>query len=876
MTSALMIMLATTLVSLAVAGEAPIASPAPLPAGVSAEAANLGPLDGPFRLDFAYPTVRGCDPALMDLQLVHGGMVIIGNDYTHDAMAAAVAAHKDQLAEIRGRKINAWVKFKEEAGIVNEAFLAAYTQFAALDDPTNFTITSDGDPAYAGEGRHPEKVTRYAMPRGNYRDMHLAKGRVNTFGTLLANYSYLTLPSAMKPGRTYRFAQRDGRSVGFVYHEDLTVSRALKVNQTGYSPKAGRKYAYLGLWQAGIGPIDFSAWNGKPFEVVDANTRKVVHRGRIALLAHDPMVAIQKAERPGAGEDLYELDLSELKEEGEFYLRVPGIGRSWPFLHHQDAIGRGFYIHLRGLFHQRAGHELEARYTGWPRPLAHAVAYVCDYAPETAYSNLPVNDFAAIRAYVKDHPNEVEWGEPGRGGVGGWYDAADFDRRWYHYDTVFDLLLAYELQPSAFTDGQENTYESGNRIPDILDEVAWGLLVWRNSQDEKGGIAGHVESPNHPDATGAMPDGRPHHDPAKMYVSRRTRGCSLSYAGAAAHLARLIKPFAPDEAAKWLDSAKRAWAFGIDPANRYAVDDYAGSGKPCHESDELIVIAGCEAGLELYLTTGDRACLERALAWYPDMRPLLKWPLKYVHQDYWWGFSDDPAIPAAIRAEVRASYVAAGDVVEGRTHEKFYRSPIDQRSPWPTTWGKATAVQDARALAMAYGMSRDRKYLDGIALACDWEQGANPLGLSWTSGIGCHYPWCFFNGESEEDGIVDPVPGLTVYGPTGGIPIDARRCGFNLMEYDSGKKAWKTLKRLQPDYVKVNGDDLCPDIPFWRGWVMDYHAAPEMQEYTVNETISPSVLAYAALLGDGWRPSERLKAMKPRDPKWLIGLWPTP
>ncbi|HYE05933.1 MAG TPA: glycoside hydrolase family 9 protein [Planctomycetota bacterium] len=848
---------------------------APLPEGVTASAANLGPADGAFRLDVTFPTVSGCDAGLMDVQVVHASLVIVGNDYTAETRAAARAARKAELDAIAAKKINAWSKFKETAAVFEPAFVAAYDQPERLDQATFFTIGSADDPRYAAR-LQPARVTRYAMPRGNFREFVEVRGRECTAGTLLANFSYVFLPQPMERGRSYTITQGDGRAITFLFHEDLTVSRALKVNQTGYAPGVGRKFAYLGAWHAGIGPVDLSAWDGKRFAVVDADTRAVVHEGRIALVAKDPTVAIQKQERPGAGEDIYELDLSALTARGEFYIRVDGLGRSWAFKHHPDAIGRAFWLHLRGLFHQRAGHELTASDTGWPRPLAHAAAYDADYAPESSLSAPPVKPFNAIDAHIKAHPHQPERAPTGRGGVGGWYDAADFDRRWYHYDTIFDLLLAYELNRDVFSDGQAATYDAGNRIPDILDEVAYGLLVWRNSQDDAGGVAGHCEQRCHPNSLAAMPTGRPHHDPERMFFSARTRGMSLSYAGPAAHLARLIEPFAPEQAAAWLASATRAYAFGMDEANHYQRDDYLGSGKPYRESDELIAVTGCAAALQLYLATREAPYLERAIALYPTMKPHLKWPLRFVHQDYWWAFGDDGALPAPIRDEVRRRYLAAGDQVEARTHERFYRSPIDQRSPWPTTWGKAAGTPDARALVMAYGLDRAAKFRDAIALACDWVQGCNPLGLSWTSGVGSNYPWCFFSGESEEDGIVDPVPGITVYGVTGGIPMGARRAGFNLMAWDGQAKTWSTLRRLQPDYVAVRDDDLCPHIPYWRGWVMDYHDAPEMQEYTVNETISPCVLAYAALLEPGWMPGPTLTGMKPRDPRFIVGLWPTP
>ncbi|MCB1135851.1 MAG: glycoside hydrolase family 9 protein, partial [Chlamydiia bacterium] len=66
---------------------------------------------------------------------------------------------------------------------------------------------------------------------------------------------------------------------------------------------------------------------------------------------------------------------------------------------------------------------------------------------------------------------------------GGWHDAADWDRRTQHLTCVLDLLNAYEIAPQKFLDGQLNIPESGNGIPDILDEAEYGLRVWLKSQN---------------------------------------------------------------------------------------------------------------------------------------------------------------------------------------------------------------------------------------------------------------------------------------------------------------------------------------------------------------------------------------------------------
>ncbi|MHC5057369.1 MAG: cellulase N-terminal Ig-like domain-containing protein [Planctomycetota bacterium] len=347
---------------------------------------NLGPRDRyPFRMDFSFPKYEGLDaPGHMDLQVVHGRLVIVGNDYTMQARERAYERRKAQLDAIRDQGGNAWVRYKKHAALLRESFIETYKEHEKLDDPAFFAISSANDPAYR-EGRPPEKVTRWCTSRGNLREFHIARGREVTAGNYLANFSYVTLPEPMKTGGVYRISQADGRKVTFAFHEDHTVNRAIKVNQTGYLPRAGRKYAYLGGWRGGMGPIRFDEWEGRPFEVVDADTRRVVHTGRVARLARDPRNRIGKREQASAGEDVYELDLSGLEARGEegddLYIRIRGVGRSWPFVHGRRAYGRAFYVHLRGLYHQRGGHELDPAHTAWPRPLAHAQAFLADYVP---------------------------------------------------------------------------------------------------------------------------------------------------------------------------------------------------------------------------------------------------------------------------------------------------------------------------------------------------------------------------------------------------------------------------------------------------------------------------------------------------------------
>ena len=53
---------------------------------------------------------------------------------------------------------------------------------------------------------------------------------------------------------------------------------------------------------------------------------------------------------------------------------------------------------------------------------------------------------------------------------GGYHDAADYDRRPTHIPIAHNLCRVYEMNPEAFIDKQFVIPESGNGIPDVLDE----------------------------------------------------------------------------------------------------------------------------------------------------------------------------------------------------------------------------------------------------------------------------------------------------------------------------------------------------------------------------------------------------------------------
>lgn len=177
-------------------------------------------------------------------------------------------------------------------------------------------------------------------------------------------------------------------------------------------------------------------------------------------------------------------------------------------------------------------------------------------------------------------------------------------------------------------------------------------------------------------------------------------------------------------------------------------------------------------------------------------------------------------------------------------------------------WGNTTMTNRSRALLIAYWLTKESKYREGAILNADSMLGNNPMGISWTTGLGYVYPIEIQHAVSELDGIKDPVPGITIYGVTGG------------MYWQLKNQVWESKK---PDgTIESFMNPKNREIPLWRSWSCHPHLNTPQCEFTVHETISSTIFTAALLMPDKWMPSKELKARHPRQDHLLFGFWYLP
>lgn len=734
---------------------------------------------------------------------------------------------------------------------------------AALDDTATYGIASDDDERFRAS-RAPSRVGRVLVGIGAAR--FAGSPEVD-----YVHYSYLELPEAMQTGRHYTVTVQGRKRATFLFDEDQTVSRAIKANQVGYLSNAPRKYAYLGCYLYEIGPMDCSAY--PEFQVIRASDGSVAIKGAVKLRDKNSRIVPQKKEQAkGAesdkvpplitGEDVYELDLGPLKEAGTYYIRIPGVGRSWPFRVGDDVYGEAFYTSARSLYHQRCGVAYDPLHTPWKRAKCHTAPVY-----ESGYIAFPFGDFGAPKEYKvfdviagsmdKAKSTEDVWG--------GWHDAADWDRRDQHYAVILDLLNAYEIAPENFTDGQLNLPESGNGIPDILDEAAFGLEVWAKSMTPEGGVSGCVETIGHV----------PMDSDAPYAFSRRTRWDSLLFAAASAQLAEHLKPVAPETAARWAGLAKRAFDYGANPANSLGhveIPARAERGRGAaytvswEEKDSYILPFLLLARARMYWLSGDKQYLEGLKEAIQAGPQPYAWPYTLSDFSPWFYFSlcyrKDSFLPEGQRKQLMAKYLLPqADKLVGYLDEGPYRETWPRNQDFWMGFGNTDMNNAGRVLLIAHALTGNDKYREAAILNFDFMLGANPMGMSWTTGLGYSYPVNIQHEVSMTDGIADPVPGITIYGITGAMYSALRNT------------VWRSPAGLD---TKELVDFKVPEVPLWRRWSCHPTLNVAQCEFTVHETISSTIFCSALLLSPGWTPPETLVSRLPRPSSALYGTYYLP
>lgn len=299
-------------------------------------------------------------------------------------------------------------------------------------------------------------------------------------------------------------------SLGLSPEFDYEVPESLPsilVNHVGYASGSNK----LAMINGEEPPEDFA--------ILDAGSGREVYTGKIEKKGYDEMLGVH----------ISYADFTDLKTPGTYYIQASSIGRSYAFTIAEEPYKELFQKVFQQYYCNRCGLTLSAEFAG-------------DAAHNACHSReAQMKDEAMIKLDVSGgwHVDEIGSRDVTRG-----------------CRTINTLLLAYELYPDAFGDTM-GIPESGNGIPDILDEVKYEIDWLLKMQDAKSGAVYASVSSVDNKSSGYI-----------LYIDGITMNATIHFAAAMARFSYLYQSYDLEFATNCLKAADRAYRY----AEQYLAD----------------------------------------------------------------------------------------------------------------------------------------------------------------------------------------------------------------------------------------------------------------------------------------------------------------
>jgi endoglucanase len=460
------------------------------------------------------------------------------------------------------------------------------------------------------------------------------------------------------------------------------------------------------------------------------------------------------------GRKTYIANFSAFNKPGNYRLYIQGVGNSYPFQIKASVHKPVASAAIKAYYFMRASTALPAKYAGkWQRAEGH---------PDT---NVLIHSSAA---------SEKRTTGSGISSPRGWYDAGDYNKYIVNSGiTTGTLLSLYEDFPVYMRTVKLNIPESGNGIPDVLNEVLWNLRWMLTMQDSDDGGVYHK-------LTNAAFDKFEMPDKAiePRYVVQKGTAATLDFAAVMAQAARIFKQY-PQQlsglADSCLNAAQSAWGWAVkNPDVAYKQDEMnkkfmpkitTGGYGDNNFTDEFIWAAS-----ELFVTTHDPGFLKNINLLPDDQMHVPTWSQVKLLGYYTLIKNTAPADAKNVKdlSEIKKRLIAAADELINDVDDNAYQTVMTQ-SIKHFGWGSTSeAANEGVLLIQAYKLSHDKKYLNSALANLDYLLGRNATGYSYVTGYGSKTPMHPHHRPSVADGVTDPIPGLLVGGANPGMQDSIR------------------------------------------------------------------------------------------------------
>jgi len=656
---------------------------------------------------------------------------------------------------------------------------------------------------------------------GNYLYLRLASALSEQQDISVKNPSHILWPA------TIQFSSKN---------EPLRWSPALHVNQTGYLP-TGPKQAMAGYYLGSLGEMDFEnlvePGSRATFKIIDSHSHQEVFQGPLAPRPDHgfPFDSYQR---------VLEANFTGLKTPGEYVLLIPGFGISYPFVINDGVAACFARAYALGIYHQRCGQPNELPFTRFTHEACHvspaevptasrkfeAVNQVlqketANYKDNPRHTAPPLkNVSASLYPFVNKGPVDVR---------GGHHDAGDYSKYTINSAAfIHQLVFAADVFPGVAELDNLGLPESGDGKSDILQEAKWEADFLAKMQDADGGFYFLVYPKDREYEIDVLPDKG---DPQVVFPKTTAATAAAVAALAQCASSPTFKKQFPDAAAKYLETAKKGWAFLDRAIAKYGKD--GSYQKITHygdyfQHDDELAWAACE----LFLATGEDSFQQRLIDGFDPSDPNTRmWS--------WWRLFD--AYGSAIRSyafsvktgrikqtqlqplffvRCQAEIAAAGDDQLRRAQNSAYGTSFPEETKRVRTAGWYFSGDAAYDLAVAHQLDYPAKndprpkLMEALLSNLNYEQGCNPVNVTYLSGLGWKRQREIVHQYAQNDRRVLPPTGIplgNIQGGFGWMDLYKQELGALSFPPDSAEAApypiydrWGDSFNLTQEFVIVN------------------------------------------------------------------------
>jgi endoglucanase len=618
---------------------------------------------------------------------------------------------------------------------------------AGLQKPETYTID------WVDEAGSPESTTPVAV----YRKSKPTNWVEPTREMPMQHTVYLRLPSPLREDTSYQIAFHDlNVTPGVVDYEHRSAqarSEAVHVSQVGFRSDDPAKTAFLSLWLGTGGSYTYS--QTPHFRVVEDRSGEVVHQGQ-GLLVHgaDDEEELE-ATKNYSGTAVYRLDFGELTEEGRYRVCVDAVGCGYPFEIGPNTWLNAFKVNMKGFYHIRSGIELGLPFTTFRRPRGYhpgegfkvidSSTTLMDSGDGLNCLGTDTDNFGNLIAGRTEKLANNAWG--------GYQDAGDWDRRVFHLRCSRLHLELLSLFPRFFASLDLGIPESGNSLPDLLDEALYNIDCYKRMQEVDGGIRGGIEAEAHPREGEAS-----WQESLSVMAFAPDIWSSYYYAGVGARAAYLLEQRKDVSAPAY----RRTAILAMEWAEKRFRDWVSDSGIP--RKPKTVRYERQLAALELYRLTRDprwhTVFREDLVLENPDTRdPFMD--ANVGDAAFLYATMSEDLTDPDLRKSARAAVLADADrALQFQTRNAFGLTSSD---PGRDLQAGFFSTPDAVQLCRAHHLTGDARYLEAVVRATQYSLGANPSNLVYTTGLGMNPPRNPLHIDSRVTGQKAPA-GITVYG----------------------------------------------------------------------------------------------------------------